>query len=45
MNVLCDILNAGDNDEDQEDSGFTGSFFKISHTFKDDSTENKLINM
>ena len=30
MNVLGDILNAGDNEEDQEDYGFTGSFSKIS---------------
>ena len=28
MNVLGDILNAGENVEDQKDYGFTGSFFK-----------------
>ena len=32
MNVLGDILNTGDNVKDQEDYGFTGSFFKIACT-------------
>ena len=39
MNVLDDILNAGDNVEDQEDYGFTGSFLKIAPTVIDDSTK------
>ena len=29
MDLLGDVLNAGDNVEYQEDYGFTGSFFKI----------------
>ena len=36
MNVLGDILNAGDNVKYQEDYGFTGSFFKITPTAIDD---------
>ena len=35
-NLLGDILNAVDNVDDQEDYGFTGSFFKISPTVIDD---------
>ena len=45
MNLLGDTLNAGDNVEDQEDYGFTGSFFKIFSTFIDDYTKNKSLNM
>ena len=45
MNMLSDILNAGENIEDQEDYGFTGSFFKIGPTVLDDYTNNKLMNM
>ena len=43
MNLLGDILNAGDNVEDQEDYGFTGSFFKIFSTVIDDYTKNKCL--
>ena len=28
-NMIDEILNAGDNDDDQDDYGFTGSFSKI----------------
>ena len=45
MNLLGDILNTGDNVEDQEDYGFTGSFFKIVPTVIYEYTKNKLINM
>ena len=38
-------MNAGDNVDDQEDFGFTGSSFKISPTVIDDYTEKKLMNM
>ena len=34
--MLGDILNAGDNVDDQEDYEFTGLFFKIAPTVKDD---------
>ena len=44
-NLLCDILNYGDNVDDQEDYGFIGSFFKISHTVIDDYTKKKYLNM
>ena len=40
MNLLGDTLNSGDNVEDQEDYGFTGSFFKIFSTFIYDYTKN-----
>ena len=42
MNVLGDILNAGDNVKYQEDYGFTGSFFKITPTAIDDCTTKKI---
>ena len=45
MNVSGDILNAGGNVVDQEDYGFTGSFFKISPIVIDENTQNKLIKM
>ena len=35
------ILNAGENVDDQEIFGFTGSYFKISPTNIDDYTKNK----
>ena len=37
--LLGDILNAGDNVYDQENYGFTGSFFKISPIVTDDYTK------
>ena len=40
-----DILNAGDNIYDQENSGFTESYFKIAPTNIDDYTKNKLLKM
>ena len=45
MNVLGDIFNDSGNVEDQEDYGFTESFFKIAPTVIDNITKNKLINM
>ena len=36
MNMLGDILNAGENVEDQEYYGFTASFIKIFPTVIDD---------
>ena len=44
-NLFCDILNAGDNVDNQEDYGFGGSFFKIAPTVIDDYTIKKLMNM
>ena len=38
-NLLDDILNAGDNVNDQEYYGFTGSFFKITSTIIYDYTK------
>ena len=43
--MFGDILNYGDNIEDQEDCGFTRSFFKISPIVLDEYTKNKLMNM
>ena len=40
-----EILNAGENVNDQEDSGFTGSYFKIAPTNIDDYTKNKYLYM
>ena len=45
MNVLGDILNADDNVEDQEDYGFTESYFKINPTVIYEITRNKLMNI
>ena len=45
INMLGDILNAGDNVEDQEGYWFTGSFFKISPTIIYDYTKKKGVNM
>ena len=44
-NLLGDILNDGDNVDDQEYYGFTGSFFKIALTVIDDYTKNKFLYM
>ena len=44
-NMLGDILNAGDNVDDQDGYGFTGSFFKIPPTIIYDYTKSKLMNM
>ena len=44
-NMIDKILNAGDNVDDQEDFGFTGSYFKIAPTVIDDYTKNKFLNM
>ena len=43
--MLGDILNAGDNVDDQEDYGFRGSFFKIALTVIDDYTKKKFLNI
>ena len=43
--MLCGKLNAGGNVEDQEDYGFTASFFKIAPTVIYDITKYKLMNM
>ena len=40
-----DILNAGDNVDDEEIFGFSESFFKISPTNIDEYTKSKLLNM
>ena len=40
-----DILNAGDNIDDQENFGFIESYFKISPTNIYDYTKNKLLNI
>ena len=45
MNLLGDILNAGDNVDDQEDYVFTGSFYKLAPTVIDDYTKKKLMNI
>ena len=45
INRRDDILNAGDNVDDQENVGFTESFFKIAPTNIDDYTKNNLLNM
>ena len=42
---MGEILNAGDNVDDQGDFGFTGSYFKIPPTVIDDYTKNKCLNM
>ena len=44
-NLLGDILNADDNVDDQEDSGFTRSLLKIAPTVIDDYTKKKFMNM
>ena len=44
-NTRGDILNAGDNVDDQEMFGFTESFFKTAPTNIDEYTKNKLLNM
>ena len=44
-NMIGEILNATDNDYDQEDFGFTGSYLKIAPTVIDDSTKKKFLNM
>ena len=44
-NMRGDILNAGDDVDDQEHFGFTESYFKIALKNIDDYTNNKLLNM
>ena len=44
-NLLCDILNAADNIDDQEDYGFRRSFLKISTTVIDDCLKKTFLNM
>ena len=44
-NMIGEVLNAGDNVDDQEYFGFTGSYFNISPTDIDDYTKNKFLNM
>ena len=43
--MIGEILNAGDNVDDQDISGFTESFFKIAPTNIDEYTKNILLNM
>ena len=38
-NMINEILNAGDNVDDQEDFVCTGSYFKTAPTIKDDNTK------
>ena len=45
INVSGDILNAGWNVEDEEDYGFTSSFFKIPPTVIDYITKTKMMKM
>ena len=45
MNVSGNILNAGENVEDQEDYGFTASFFKTTPIIIYNTTKNKLMKM
>ena len=44
-NMIGEIFNAVDNVDDQEDFGFTGSYFKISPTVIDDFTKKRFLNM
>ena len=44
-NMRGNILNAGENIDDQEKIGFTESYFKIVPTNIDDYTKNKWLNM
>ena len=44
-NTRGDILNGGDNVDDQENFGFTGSYLKIAPTNIYDYTKNKFLNM
>ena len=44
-NTSGDILNAGDNVDDEGNFGFSESFFKIAPTNIDECTKNKLPNM
>ena len=44
-NLIGEILNAGDNFDDQEDYRFTGSYFKIAPTVIDEYTKKKFLNM
>ena len=44
-NLVGGILNAGDNDYDQEDYGFIASYFKISPTVINYYTKRKFLNM
>ena len=45
INLSGDISNAGGNVEEQDDYGFTGSFFKKHPIILDDSIKNKLMNV
>ena len=45
INTSGDILNAGDNVDDEEIFGFSESFFKISPTNIDEHTKDKLLNL
>ena len=45
INTRGEILNAGDNVDDQENFGFTESYFKIAPTNIYDYTKIKLLNM
>ena len=44
-NMIGEVFNAGDNIDDQEYFGFTGSYLNISPTDIDDYTKNKFLNM
>ena len=43
--MLGELLNDGDNVDDKEDFGFTGSYFKIAPAVIDDYTKKKILNM
>ena len=43
--MIGEILNTGDNVDDQEDFGFSGSYFKFAPTVIDDYTKKKDLNM
>ena len=43
--MICEILNTGDNVDDKEDFGITGSYLKTAPTDKDNFTKNTCLNM
>ena len=43
--MIGDIFNSGGNVDNQEDIGFTGSYFNIAPTVIDYYTKNKFLNM
>ena len=45
VNMRGEMLNAGDNVDDQDNVGFTGSYSKIAPTNIDDYTKNNFLNI